>query len=151
MAVRPDLALYDRDERLVAVVEVKGRLGTSEDWAAQFHRNLLSLGMPGAPFFLLATPDRLYLWTGEASPSGKDRPSFVVDARPILGPFFQRARIKPEEVSPHVLEFVVADWLTELVHSSDPKRLAGGENGWLMESRFLPAIHHGRIDYQLAA
>jgi hypothetical protein len=58
-----DLSLYDRDGRLIAIAEVKNKRGTSPEWAAKFRRNLLVHSRYAqADFFLLATPDRLYVW-----------------------------------------------------------------------------------------
>ena len=63
MFPRADLALYNRDGQLIAVVEVKNKLGTSAIWAAQLRRNILAHGgFQNAPYFLLMTPDRIYLW-----------------------------------------------------------------------------------------
>lgn len=42
MPARWDIATYDRDKQLALVVEVKSKLNTTPEWAAQFRRNLLA-------------------------------------------------------------------------------------------------------------
>ena len=62
MTSSADLTLYDRDGRLIAVAEVKNKQGTSREWAAKLRRNILAHGRHyNADFFLLVTPDRLYI------------------------------------------------------------------------------------------
>ena len=63
MSSYAELAVYNRHGQLTALVEIKNKLGTSRAWAAQLRHNLLAHGgYDTADFFLLATPDWLYLW-----------------------------------------------------------------------------------------
>ena len=62
MSTRADLALYSSHSRLIAIVEIKSKIGTSLKWAAMTRRNILAHGdIDGVDFFLLVTPDRLYM------------------------------------------------------------------------------------------
>ena len=64
--MRVDLAVYDRFQRLILTVEAKKKSGVSEKWAAQTRRNLVVHGFyPLASYFLLATPEKFFLWTKE--------------------------------------------------------------------------------------
>ena len=87
MVAYADLALYDRSGRLAAVAEVKSRFGTSREWAAQTRRNILAHGAPSdADFFLLVTPDRLYLWKDAGTDPIGVPPTFEADTQPEFAP-----------------------------------------------------------------
>jgi len=152
MLPRADLALYGRDGRLIAVVEVKMKLGTSRDWAAQLRRNVLAHGgFQAADFFLLVTPDRLYVWKGAGSEPIVVPPAYVIDARPILKPYFEAAQLDPNLINGRAFELVVGAWLGDLIRSEKKPEDLSNEEGWLAESGLLSAIKNGRIEYEAAA
>jgi hypothetical protein len=62
MRARPDIVVVSPDGRIQLVVEVKNHPGASEEWAADFRRNLVDHSiLPQAEYFLLALPDHLFL------------------------------------------------------------------------------------------
>jgi len=149
LSARPDLLLYDRENRLVAAVEIRARRGTTRAWAAQLRRNLLQHeGFRGAPYFLVATLDRIYLWPrADASPD-LTPPAYEVEAEPVLKPYLVGTRHDLETLGGPAFEMLVSTWLNDLVRSAGaapPGQL------WLEESGLLAAIRHGRLDYQVAA
>lgn len=146
-----DLVLYDRYGRLVAAAEIKNKRGTSSDWAAKLRRNILAHGgFPHVDFYLIITPDRLYLWKGAGEQPDLIHPTYEADARPIFKPYFERTRVAPADVSSHAFELVVASWLGDLMRSEEPaQKFANGER-WLVESGFLDAVKGGRIEYEVA-
>jgi hypothetical protein len=145
MAQRLDLAAYDRDDQLALVVEVKRKVDASKDWVSQLRRNIMAHGVfPNPPFFLLALPDRFYLWK-----NGNDNasePSYAIDAEPLLRPYFERAGVQADKISSQSLELMVAAWLNELVHTGKkPSELESSEQ-WLIESGLYEALMGGRLD-----
>ena len=150
MLSRADLALYDRTGQLIAIAEVKNKLGTSCEWAAQLRRNILAHGgYYSADFFLLVMPDRLYLWKNAGTAPTLTPPTYEVDTQPLFAPYFKSAGVDPRHVSGHAFELVVAAWLGDLVRSGEkPEKLANGQN-WLVESGFLTAVRDGRIEYEV--
>lgn len=152
MSPRADLALYDCDGQLTVAVEVKNKLGTSAEWAAKLRRNLLAHGgFYGGSFFLLVTPDRVYLWKGADAEPDLSPPTYEIDATPLFAAYFTRAGALPGEMSSQAFELVVAAWLSELVRSEErPKDLADTRR-WLAESGLLSAVKNGRIEYEVAA
>ena len=99
MYVRADLALYDPGGRLVALAEIKNKRGTSREWAAQTRRNILALGgFHDADFFLLVTPDRLYLWKNAGTDPVGIPPSYEADAEAIFASYFAGAGVDPRSV-----------------------------------------------------
>lgn len=147
-----DLTLYDREGRLIAVAEVKSKQGTSREWAAQLRRNLLTHGGHyQADFFLLVTPDRLYLWKNAGTAPTLVQPTYEIDAQPLFVPYFERAGVNPGNISGPAFELVVAAWLGDLVRSEERQETFTNGQRWLVESGFLPAVRDGRITYEEAA
>jgi hypothetical protein len=152
MLPRSDLMLYDKYGRLTAYVEVKSKFGTSREWAAQLRRNLFAHGgLEGVDFFLLATPDRLYVWKKSGSDATAILPDFVVDAKRIFDPYFKTANINSRSSGGFAFELVVGSWLADLARSGlqIQERSMGDE--WIIESGFLDAIENGRVEYEDAA
>jgi hypothetical protein len=147
-----DLALYDRDGQLAAVAEVKNKVGTSREWAAKLRRNILAHGgFPATDFFLLVTPDRLYLWRKAGGEPAQVEPTYEADAHPLLEPYFPRTGVNPPEVSGNAFELVVAAWLADLVRSPESWQSIAAQHRWLVESGFLEAVKNGRVEYEVAA
>ncbi len=108
-----DFGAYDAHGQLKVVVEAKKRIGTSAEWALEFRRNLFAQGgsLPGA-VFVVVSPDKIYQWSNDASIDAG--PDVEVDAKPLLGPYFERANTKPEQIDPQAFELLVAWWLEDL-------------------------------------
>jgi hypothetical protein len=151
MSIYADFALYDRNGRLIAVAEVKNKSGTSREWAAKLRRNFLAHGgFQNADFFLLVTPDKLYLWKEASAEPAVVKPAFEVDAQPIFKPYFERAGVNPADVSGRAFELVVAAWLGDLIRLAEqPENLSNGQS-WLVETGLLDALRDGRIEYEVA-
>ena len=153
MASSIDLALYDRDGRLIAVAEVKNKQGTSREWAAKLRRNILAHGGGhyNADFFLLVTSDRVYLWKNAGAVPTLVQPTYEIDAGPIFAPYFDRAGVSPTDISGPAFELVVAAWLGDLVRSEEQREKLTDGQSWLVESGFLTAVRDGRVAYEEAA
>lgn len=152
MQPQADLTLYDRDGRPTAVVEIKNKMGTGREWAAQLRRNILAHGdFRSVEYFLLATPDRLYLWRGAGGKAVPGDPTFEIDAHPYLQPYFARARVDPATVSRQAFELIVGSWLADLMRSDSRTEKRESEQSWLVDSGFLSAVSNGRVEYDLAA
>ena len=92
-----DFIAYDNAGRIILVAEVKRRLGTSERWATHFRRNMLAHGfLPKSPFFLIATPERMYFWKQDQQGAGDEPPSFTLDAAKALEPYLERLGRPPQ-------------------------------------------------------
>ena len=152
MATRPDILLFDREGRRLLVAEVKNKRNTTPKWAAELRRNLLAHeGFRHAEFFLVLTPDHLYLWRGmTAEPVA---PDYVVDSHPLFLPYLQRAGLDLDRISSPVFELMAISWLSDLVHSRREPETVGHDDGrtWLVQSGLLEAVRNGRLAYELAA
>lgn len=148
MHSRADLTLYDSSGRLTAAAEIKNKLGTSSEWAAKTRRNLLAhSGISGADFFLLVTPDRLYVWKEAGANPVETPPTHEADAEPIFAPYFKSAGIGPDQVSSHAFELVVTTWIGDIIRSSELEEENVGHESWFAKSGFRSAIKNSRIEY----
>ena len=152
MFPRADLTLYNRDGQLIAVVEVKNKLGTSALWAAQLRSNILAHGgFQNVPYFLLITPDRIYLWKDAGTDPVTISPTCEKAAQDIFSPYFDKSAIEPSEVSGAAFELIVAAWLENLVRAANKPEELTGEADWLAAPGLLSAIQDGRLEYEVAA
>ncbi len=149
---RADLVIYNRDGQIAAVAEVKNKLGTSGEWAAKMRRNILAHGgFPAIDFFLLATPDRLYLWKMSGSEPLQVQPTYEIDAQSIFQPYLQSVEVDSRIVSARAFELVVAAWLVDVIRSGGPPEKRTDDQRWLLESGFWNAVKDGRVEYEVAA
>ena len=152
MVTCADLALYDCSGRLTAVAEIKNRIGTSREWAAQTRRNILAHGAScNADFFLLVTPDRLYLWKDAGTEPVRVPPTFEADTQSEFASYFQRAGLDPRNVSGHAFELLVAAWLGDVIRSEGPAERFAGSQRWLAKSGFHTAVKNGHVEFDAVA
>lgn len=143
-----DIAIYNRDNQLVVVVEVKTKLNASPEWASQLRRNIFAHGiLPKAPYFLMVFPDRFYLWTDSAEHLDKSEPTYTIDARPILQSYFEQAGVSANQITGQSLELIVASWLGKVIHLEQLPELDESHR-WLIESGLYAAIAGGHFEYE---
>jgi len=147
-----DLILYHNDGWPIAAVEVKTKLRTTPAWAAQLRRNLLAHGgaLP-AEYFLLVTPDRIYLWRGGGTDPRDLPPTHVVDAQPIFEPYFAATHLRPNQIEGDAFELLVGSWLSDLTRLDPATDASGLAGDGLARSGLLTAIRSGRVEYPAAA
>ena len=143
-----DIVVYGREGQPQVLVEAKTRKGTSKQWVAKLRRNMYAHGnLVAAPYFLLALPDRFYLWRNIPNPASTMPPDFTIDALPVLEPFFERAGISIDDASEHSLELALSSWLETLTKApADNQQEKSSE--WLAESGLAQAILGGRVEVQ---
>ena len=156
MAITPDagwdLSIKDPKGQLVLIVEVKRKTNASPDWAATFRHNILAHGtFPNAPYFLLAFPDKFYLWANTEAYPEQTQPTYAIDARPILRPYLEGAGVTADQISGQSLEIIIASWLGEIIHSGQPPTTDDISLYWLVESGLYNALAGGRFDHEAAA
>lgn len=153
MSTKPDFIIYDRDGQRVAIVDVRNTRGTSAGWAAQLRRNLQDFepSVWRAPFFLIATPERVYVWKEawrEPAPDSKPLPPYLeLDGGTLFRPYLEKTRSRLEDLSGPGFELVVMSWLQDLVHPIPGLYPHAAQN-----TRDLgEAVKDGRIDFPAAA
>ena len=149
MSARADLALFDSHGRLTAVVEVKSKMGTSIEWAKFTRRNILARWeTDGVGFFLLVTPDRLYMWKDSGTGLGPVPPTHNADTTAEFAPYFKGAGVSPNHISGHAFELVVGAWLGDVMRSARRADESTDAQRILVESGLDTAVRDGRIEYE---
>jgi hypothetical protein len=155
MAIRTDshwdLSVNNRAGQLILAVEVKRKTQASAKWAAQLRRNILAHGtFPKTPYFLMAFPDKFYLWTDPDSPLDYSEPTYTIDAQPILEPYLKRSGLTADQISGHSLELIISSWLGEIMYSDQLEDLDNSQQ-WLMESGLYKALAGGQLEHEAVA
>ncbi len=110
MTKHADIIVYDSDNNLQLVVEVKNQPDVSVDWATQMRRNLLGHELtPNAPYFLLAVPENFYLWKNAKSVNSP--PDYVIDATETLTSYFKPLPRSLNQMSHDGLEMLMDAWI----------------------------------------
>jgi hypothetical protein len=150
MSSRADIIAVDATGGSILVVEAKDRLRVSTDWAAKLRRNLITHGIVGkAKYFLLATPDRFFLWKNGSDISSEVPPTIESDASELLAPYFAAAGITPETVSGHSFELIVGAWLRDLLASDALPNDVHQKYPWL--AGLLDDLKGGHVAYEAVA
>lgn len=150
MGFRADLAIYDKNGQLVLVVEAKNKLNTTSSWATKMRRNILAHGlMPNARFFLLALPDRFYLWKDAGVVPEIVPPDYEINPKPFLRSYYNGDEISSNSLTGEGFELVVSSWLIKLLQlDALPSELQ--DQDWLIKSGLFNAVKHGRLAAQVA-
>ena len=150
MKFNADMAIYDTTGQLVLVAEAKNKLDTSSTWAAKMRRNILAHGlMPKARFFLLALPDRFYLWKDTGILPEIVPPDYEIDPRPFLRSHYIGTDLSLSSLTGEGFELVISSWLNTLLQNDTlPPELQ--EQDWLIESGLFEAIKLGHLAAQVA-
>lgn len=150
--LKADLAVYNESRERVLAVEIKTIKQVGEKWASQLRRNILAHGnYPHARYFLLATPDKFFLWVeDENTYSLLRKPDHSVDARGVLEPFFREFNVEPENVSGFIFEQIVGRWLKGIMY---PAYRNANEDipAWVKESGLDKAVFQGDFSVEKAA
>jgi hypothetical protein len=140
-----DFVAYGREGEVVLLVEAKSRRGTTEGWAAGLRRNMLSHGfLPSSKFFLIATPDRIYVWRKGRPEQTAARPEFTTDAAKVLQPYFQRLNQDPSKIGPEAFELLVLTWLNDVAGSVAGSAVEDPSLVWLPE--LAVSLREARIE-----
>ena len=151
MTRRMDLVAFGRNDEPVLFVEVRRKLGATSEWASRLRQNMLSDDtLAAASFFLIALPDRFFLWQEKGDDEPRE-PDFVIDARPILGPYFSRAGISVDDIYEDAFALLVASWLGDLLRAENPAELLAGDScDWLVDSGLFAALAGGHFEHGVA-
>ena len=105
---------------------------------------MLSHGLlPSAKYFLIATPERLYLWNQEHPDQAGAAPEYTIDASQEFQPWFRRLRLEPSEIGPEAFELLVHAWLNGIAGSGEGIR-QDVEAPWLTE--LAGSLQQARIE-----
>jgi hypothetical protein len=147
-----DLVAYNVNGQVTLIAEAKSKTDTSRDWAVRMRRNMLAHGLvPDSPFFLLALPDKLYLWKDAGNAPEMVQPTYEIDGTPFFQPYYKRAGIRLEDLNNQSFELIVTSWLNEVMQFGLPKEIPTRYRRQLQESGLLEALQGGTVAIQVAA
>jgi hypothetical protein len=144
-----DFIVRSSDNKLQLVVEVKTKRGSDSNWAASWRRNLFAHAqIPSAPYFLLALPDRFYLWK-DASIKVVP-PDYEVDAKQVLSPYLKELSVPLDELTEQSFELLIRNWLDDVTadHRNSWSKTRATEQ--FQRSGLYEAIKDGLISTQMA-
>jgi hypothetical protein len=160
-----DLSVENRDGQTILAIEVKAIREISPEWAAQWRRNILAHGIyQHPPYLLMVFPHYFYLWV-QNSPKlavlepehlpdyrlpDYRLPDYIVDADPILQPYFDRANVTAEAVRGQSLELIVMSWLSVIIHTENPDEFDNSLN-WVLPSGLWQALRGAKLQQEVAA
>lgn len=152
MTNRWDIVIYDRNNQPALAVETKTRLGVSPAWARQFRANLAEdHNFPVARYFILAFPDKFYLWDDSDVATVVDRtPDYEIDARPLLRSYFEGAEIDPAKIHHSTFVLIFSSWLSAFVHSYTEDEIADMP-AWMIDSQLYESIANGHFRQEVIA
>ena len=145
-----DLLVNNCDGQPTLIVEVKSKTNTSSEWAAKLRHNILAHGiLPSVPYFLIAFPDKFYLWINntEIDLMEKKEPDYTIDASSILLPYFRKIGIQNNQITKQSLELIIASWLNELIYSQEALEDVKQSQCWLIDSGLYDALVGGKVSY----
>ena len=142
-----DIAVYGKDKRLQLLVEVKLKNGRSGNWAAKMRRNMYAHGLlPETRFFLLALPDKFYLWKDVGLLIEAIEPSYEISPQSFLEPYYIKANVSASNITGASLELIVSSWLTQIMTIQSIDLLSQDNKNWLIDSGLFDAIQGGYIE-----
>ncbi len=111
-----------------------------------FIRNILAHGtFPEAPYFLMVFPDKFYLWTDAEANLDRSEPTYTIDARSILEPYFKQAGVKADHISRQSLELIILSWLGQIIYSDKLPENIEASQRWLIDSGLYAALAGGKF------
>jgi hypothetical protein len=150
MSQSADIAAFDKNGQLALLAEVKNKRGTSREWANEMRRSIYEHArLPNAPYFLLALPDKFYLWQGTNGSSEAAPPMLEVDPTPFLRPYYQR--LGTSVLTGESFELLVAAWLNRVLIARSPEDLDSDNESWLVASGVFDRLAGGHLELETAA
>jgi hypothetical protein len=147
-----DIVIFDKNGELALIVEVKNKRGTSSEWAGKMRRNMYAHGlMPNAPFFLLALPDRFYLWKHNGSISEILEPTERINPQQLLRPYYEKFGLPAESLAGKSFEYLVTSWLNEILRARTPQDLPRDTQDWVTRSGLFDKLAGGHMKSEIAA
>ena len=138
--MKADIVVYDRNKQITLITEVKNKPNVSWQWAAQWRRNILAHEeLPDVTFFMIALPNKFYLWKDAGNKAKVIEPSFEINAEPILKTYLQKDR---KILTENGLESVISSWLNSLLNIENNDLSI---QDWGIRSGFFNAIKGGTL------
>jgi hypothetical protein len=148
--MKADLVVYDRSGQIILIAEIKKKKGVSAEWAAKWRRNMISHGaLPDAKFFMIALPERFYLWKNAGNMAKLDAPTFEIDAEPVLKPYLDESGISSEDITPQSFELIVTSWLNSILMAGEALNFGKDTSNLIKKSGLSEALNGGNLKHEV--
>ena len=145
-----DIVLYARNGQPMGVVDIMHARNTSHTWATQTRKNIVAHGDTwDVVFYLIVTPDRLYLWKNAGTNPTLIPPTYEVDMQSEFAPYFKSTGLDPNHIGRHAFELLAGSWLSEVTRLKNTTEEFTNERSWLNKSGLWAAIKGGRIKFDV--
>jgi hypothetical protein len=148
-AAKADIAVFSKDRRPVLAVDVRdsGIYATAES-AAELRRSLIAHDLlPEAPFFMLATPVRIFLWLCEARPDAQ--PQYSAPAKHVLDSYGSTRRNRESPARGGALEIVIFFWLSDVARGARSLSADSELDRLLLDSGLFAQMKDGTADFEV--
>jgi hypothetical protein len=139
-----DIAVYDENDQISALVQVKAVLESSSEWAAKIRRDVVERSGFVPRYFLVVARDFAYIWTTSGAPDAMPDQKFETDH--LFQDYLAYIKSDSDSIAPSALELMVGIWLNEMTSRAD--RTADVA---LEKSGFPSAVANGRVEFVAAA
>lgn len=144
-----DLAVFGKSNELVLVVEVLKSPKPGPEWAIHTRRNLLAHGiLPKSRYFLIASPERFYLWKSPREEDLETPPDYEWSFKSVLNDYLRETGISKDSITGSGFEFVVYSWLSELMANTGrlDKKKCPKE---MIQSGLLKDLRNGSLEREV--
>ncbi|MEE4358229.1 MAG: hypothetical protein V2I97_17300 [Desulfococcaceae bacterium] len=149
--MKADIVIYDKNGQISVIVEVKRKSGMDADWVSKWRRNILAHGhYPVTRFFMVASPDRFYLWKDVGNTPEIVKPTFEIDARPILESYLTESGISETEMTSQSFELVISSWLNSLLNDDYLPEKNNGNLKWIKQTGLHESLKGGRLEHEVS-
>ncbi|MBE9145226.1 hypothetical protein [Planktothrix mougeotii] len=146
---RWDISVYNRENQLILIVEVKRRSNPPLPWVIELGGKIFeSENFPKTPYIMLAFTDSIYLWSNLNHQKQITEPSYIIDATLIFKPYFEQVGVTADQINSQSFEMIVTSWLREIIHSQNFGKESDKSQQWLVESGLGTAIAGGYFQYE---
>jgi hypothetical protein len=142
MRAPADIAVYDENDQISTLVEVRAVPKTTPEWAIESRRDIVGRSGFTPKCFLVVARDFTYIWTVAASP--ENPPNKVVPTNELFKKYLHQLDSNGQSISPGSLELMVGIWLSDLAQLGErslPANLTG----------LSSAVANGRVEFLVAA
>jgi hypothetical protein len=154
-----DLAVYSADRKLQLIVEVNSKRDADSEWAADLRSSIFDAEarLTDVPYFLLATPDRFFLWKRQTptwSPDGSPAPpDYTADARPFMAAHLvydrqDASEVWHKEITKDDLSMALLSWFDRLCYSPSAIEDLSDRATWVFESGLFDVIRGGTVEFE---
>ena len=148
--MRYDLIIENKEREPILVLEVRNRSGVTGTWAEKYLRNILAhSSINRTKYFLLAFPDRFFIWNGIQNRESSYMPDFEVDPSRFLQPYFDKMNLTDFKDSEISLRSALISWFSDLRRGNITAETKKYNRAWLLDTKLIDEIKKSSFRYEV--